>query len=114
MNNIYPKEFLTVGFVLLGLFFGLLFFYPYIQAEVLTNTDYDDFDQQRLCQLDSHPDFKKLKVITYERFRGHARIYCLFNDARKNYSLNLYLADNVWRVEYLNLLSEGLYWPIYY
>jgi hypothetical protein len=112
--NIYPREYETVGFIILGLFFGLLFFYPYIQAEVLTAAHYKEFDSNRFCRTSINPDFKKLKVVAFERYKGNARLYCLFKDTKKNYSLNLYFADDSWRVEYTRNLSEGAYWPIYY
>jgi hypothetical protein len=112
--SVYPKEYQVVGFTILALFFGLCFFYPYIQAEVLTGLHYSEFDQKRFCRTDTNEDFKKLKVVNFERYRGNAKIYCLFKNTRKNYALNLYYADDSWRVEYIRNLSEGAYWPIYY
>ena len=110
----YPKNYSFIGTTLISLFLAIIIFYPYIQTEVFGVVHSKEFDVDRLCRKLQNTDFKTIKIINLEKHRGFAKIYCLFNDTGKNYSLTLYYVEDSWKVEYFRSLNTGFYWPIYY
>jgi hypothetical protein len=112
--QIYPKQFDSISAVLLGIFLATLFFYPYVQTEILTLANPKEFDSTRFCRKNIDPDFKSLKVVELEKFRGRAKVYCLYEKTSKNYKIDLYSGEEGWKVEYAKSISDGFYWPIYY
>jgi hypothetical protein len=111
---IEPREYTRIGGFLISIFFGTLFFYPYIQTEVYSTFNQNEFDNVRFCKSEQENDFKKLKIINLEKNKNNAKIYCLYNQSSKNYSLNLFLLEGNWRVETSKSLNDGFFWPIYY
>jgi hypothetical protein len=109
-----PKDFTPFSSYLIFAPLILCFFFPYIQSEIQTNANSYEFDQVQYCRSDKNPDFKKLKIIYIEKHKSIAKLYCLYNNTNKNYSVNLYYTDQKWFVEQNRNLSDGFYWPIYY
>jgi hypothetical protein len=100
-------------------FLLLLFatFYPYIQTEILTSVHQQTFDINSICRTSDNPDFRKFKLVNYEKQRNTAQLYCLYKDYKKNSIVTLYYADKEgWLVEYSRNYKKdiGFFWPIYY
>jgi hypothetical protein len=94
-----------------------LIFYPYIQAETLTNIHWRTFDIAKICKTQDNQDFSKFKLINYEKNRNTAQLYCLYQDYKKNSIVILYFAEkDGWLVEYTRNYKKdvGFFWPIYY
>ena len=106
---------LTATMVFLVLLFIIL--YPYIQTEVLTSVHQRTFDIDKICKTAQNQDFRKFKIINYEKQRSTAQLYCLYQDYKKNSIVTLYFAQSEgWLVEYTRNYKKdiGFFWPIYY
>jgi hypothetical protein len=110
----YPKDFLPLSVYIVSAPLVLIFLFPYIQAEVQTAVNSKEFSPTKYCKKNKQYELKELKIIYIEKYKGVAKIYCLYEETQLNYSVNLYYADDKWFVEQNRVLSEGLYWPIYY
>ncbi len=109
-----PKDFIPISLYFVFAPLVLWFFFPYVQVEIQTNFNVNEFDSIKYCKSDKNPDFKKLKIVYLEKYRGNAKIYCLYQNTNKNFSITLYNVDQKWFIEQTRNLSEGFYWPIYY
>ena len=111
-NNFSPL--IVTPLIAFGLF---LFFFSYIQTEVLTSFYASEFDSVRFCKSDKNSDFKILKIVNLEKNRNSGRIYCLYGDIKKNSILDLNLDETgFWKVEFgrYPYSNNGFFWPIYY
>lgn len=107
----------SVMFTMIFLVILFLIFYPYIQAETLTSIHAQTFDIVKICKTIDNDDFRKFKVINYEKQRNTAQLYCLYQDYKKNSIVTLYYTqDKGWLVEYTRNYKKDIrfYWPIYY
>lgn len=106
---------IVVTMIFLVLLFVVI--YPYIQAETLTNIHQQTFDIDKICRTAENDDFRKFKLINYEKQRNTAQIYCLYQDYKKNIIITLYFTEKQgWLVEYTRNYKKdiGFFWPIYY
>jgi ribosomal 30S subunit maturation factor RimM len=97
--------------VLFGVVFG------YLQAELSTSFFEDKIGNYRqYCQAENNSDFKGIKVMSYEKHKGEAVIYCLYSDNSKNNRLLLNQVNGVWQVAFQKKLNADgeFYWPVYF
>jgi hypothetical protein len=112
-----PLTYKSVVATMVFLILLFLTFYPYIQAETLTSIHQQTFDINKICKTADNQDFRKFKVVNFEKQRSAAQLYCLYGDYKKNSIVTLYYADKEgWLVEYTRNYKKdiGFFWPIYY
>ena len=112
--KIYPQDYSPISGLLISIPVILFIFFPYLQSEILTRINSNEFDSARYCKTQINPDFKQLKIIYLEKQRGIAKFYCLYEDSTKNFATTAYYVDQKWFVEYSKKLIDGFYWPVYY
>jgi hypothetical protein len=91
--------------------------FSYLQTELTTSYFIDKIgDWHAFCQEKENPDLKGIKILSYEKYKGQATIYCLYSDNSKNSRLLLNSVKGEWSVVFqkkLNADSE-FYWPVYF
>jgi hypothetical protein len=112
-----PLSYKSVATMMVFLTICFLVIYPYIQAETLTNIYQQTFDINKICKTQDNTDFRKFKLVNYEKQKNTAQLYCLYADYKKNSVVTLYYAEqDGWLVEYTRNYKKdiGFFWPIYY
>jgi hypothetical protein len=112
-----PISYKSVTTTMITLVFLFVTFYPYIQAETLTNIHQQLFDINKICKVSEFNDFRGFKIINFEKQRNAAQLYCLYKDYKKNSIITLFYAEKEgWQVEYTRNYKKdiGFFWPIYY
>jgi hypothetical protein len=110
--SIYAK---FIGILLVLIFVGSSIF-SYITAELNTNLYLASIDNvAELCSTESNPDFKYLKIISYEKALRKAKVYCIYKDSDKNLELELNYGRSKWQAYLTTKLNKerNFYWPIY-
>ena len=114
MNELLgPKHLLWHCLFILGavLFLSM----PYLQAEILTNTFSSEAqDFKNICISKLKVDQAKVKIISYEKGKKTAKVYCLSQN-RQNDKEVLFNFTNTWEPVVVENMQEknSFYWPIY-
>jgi hypothetical protein len=111
-----PNSYTAVVWSFVSLTIIFLFVYPYIQAETLTNLNQNSLDVAKICRTEKEKDFNYLKIISFERQKNTAMVYCIYNDYNKNSVVTLFNSENTWQVEFTRNYKKDIliFWPIYY
>ena len=112
----FPKDYHSIIAIGVGFFLLILFFFSYLQTEILTTFNSSEFDVSRICKVSLNADFKTFKLISFEKFKGAARAYCLYENPQKNVAVDLVIKDKLWKIENVKLIQKenAFVWPIYY
>jgi hypothetical protein len=112
----FPKDYYSIIAIGASFFFLVLFFFSYVQTEILTAFNSSEFDITRICKVSLNSDFKSFKLIKFEKFKGSARAYCLYENSQKNIAVDLIIKDKIWKIENLkSIQKENVFiWPVYY
>lgn len=112
----FPKDYHPLIALGVGFFLLILFFFSYVQAEILTSFNSSEFDIARICKVSLNSDFKGFKLISFEKFKNSARAYCLYDNPQKNVAVDLVLKENIWKIENIKFIQKDnvFVWPVYY
>jgi hypothetical protein len=112
----FPKDYSPIIALGVGLFLLILFFFSYIQTEILTSFNSSEFDIARVCKVALNSDFKSFKLIKFEKYKSSARAYCLYDNPQKNVAIDLIIKDNIWKIENTKFIQKdnAFVWPVYY
>ena len=107
-------KFVIYTFVIVVLL--MLAFSKYIETEILTRASQFSLNSDQVC-LDynqAESKFAYSRIISLDRAKRIARVYCIYQKTRYNVALELEYHE-VWTVVYTEMLNKkrSFYWQLY-
>ncbi len=114
MRSTNPNAWLL--FILLAILLVIISFFPYIRTPINTKFFLGKLPEARELCLQSDIPLSEVKLTSYNRLKGEAKVYCLYEDHMNNRVLTLSRVDDKWLFsKEIKYSDPGEFiWPYYY
>lgn len=101
--------------VLMAILLGIVFFFPYIKTPINTRFFLAQLPEAREMCLDDKMVLSSVKLVEYNKLKGEAKVYCLYNQPQYNRVLTLSKIEGNWKLSReIKFTETGEFiWPYY-